>query len=205
MPLFRPLAAPHRIALVAAVLVLATACSDNDEPTVPEGPSLGGLTVTTTSNKDTLVTGDTAIITFRFTNPADTALVLESGSIASTGGTPCPALLPVAAYPGSQTVFAFILSPCFGGVDTTFTGRFGLQKFTVPPGGTVERTVPFTGISRANSTATARCLAVGSQWVLPLFFIDGELLLPAGARDVNGPALLYLKAPTANPAPCSPT
>ena len=203
MPLFRPLAAPRRLALVAAVLVLASACSDDDEPTLPEGPSLGALTVTTTSNKDTLVTGDTAIITFRFTNPSDTALVLESGSVSSTGATPCPALLPVAAYPGSTTVYAFILSPCFGGVDTTLTGRLGLQKFTVPAGGTVERSVPFTGISRANSTTGLRCLTPGKQWVLPLFFIDGELLLPTGARDVTGPELLFLKPPTASPAPCT--
>lgn len=202
MPLFRPLAAARRFALLTTVLVVGAACSD-DQPTTPEGPSLGGLTVTTSSNKDTLVTGDTAIITFRFTNPSDTALVLESGSIASTGGTPCPALLPVAAYPNSSTVFAFILSPCFGGVDTTLTGSLGLQKFTVPARGTVERTVPFTGVSRATSTAAARCLSVGPTWLLPLFFIDGELLLPGGARDVNGPSLLYLKAPTASPAPCT--
>ena len=191
-----------RVALVAALAVTLAAC--NDSPTAGDpAPTLGGLTVTTSSNRDTLVTGDTALITFHFNNPTDTTITLESGNFDNIDGKPCPVLLPVAAYPTTTTVYSFILSTCFGGADTTLTGRYGLQKITVPAHTTVERTVPFTGYTRANATATPRCLATGKQWLLPLFLVQSRFLFPEGIDDVDGPELLYLKPPTADPAPCS--
>jgi hypothetical protein len=203
MTLSRPFAARLRpVVLAASALALAAAC--NDEPTVPRNlPSLGPLTVTTQSNKDTLVTGDTAIITFRFTNPSDTTLTFRSGSTDPNNGIPCPALLPVSARPTVQTVNAFILAPCFGGTDSTLSHELGTQTVVVPARTTIELEIPFTGISRASATAAPRCLAVGETWILPLFFLGGQLLVPSGTRDVDGPSLLFLKAPTATPAPCT--
>ena len=199
MSLFR-----SRVALVAALAVTLAAC--NDSPTAGDpAPTLGGLTVTTSSDRDTLVTGDTALITFRFTNPTDTTITLQSENFDNTDGKPCPVLLPVAAYPTTTTVYSFILSTCFGGSDTTLTGRFGLQKIVVPANSTVERIVPFTGYTRANATATPRCLATGKQWLLPLFLVRSRFLFPDGIDDVDGPELLYLKPPTADPAPCTVT
>lgn len=191
---------------VAALLVACSlaACNDTTEPDT-NGITLGALTVTTTSNKDTLVTGDTALITFRFSNPTDTSIRLTSRMFDRTDGKQCPVLVPVAAYPGTTTVYSFILSTCFGGTDTTLTGQYGLQNIIVPARGQIERTVPFTGYTRASTSATPRCLATGRQWVLPLFIIDGQPLIPIGTRDTDGPSLLFLKAPTANPAPCTTT
>jgi hypothetical protein len=202
MPLLRPILAPRRALLVASVLVLGAAC--NDEPTVQRNlPGLGPLTVTTQSDKDTLVIGDTAIITFRFTNPSDTTLTFRSGANDPSNGRPCPALLPVTARPNTNTVNAFILAPCFGGADTTLSGQLGTQTIVIPARTTVEVEVPFNGTSRANPTATPRCLATGETWILPLFFLGGQLLVPEGTRDTNGPSLLYLKASTVTPAPCT--
>ena len=202
MPLPRPIRATRRLTLVASVVVLGAAC--NDEPTVQRNlPSLGPLTVTTQSSKDTLVTGDTAIITFRFTNPSDTTLTFRSGANDPSNGLPCPALLPVTARPSTNTVNAFILAPCFGGTDTTLSHQFGTQTIVVPARSTIEVEVPFNGTSRANATASPRCIAPGETWVLPLFFLGGQLLVPSGTRDVDGPPLLYLKSSTATPAPCT--
>lgn len=184
---------------LAAVLAFA-ACNEDIEP-VPL-PTLDPLTVVTTSNKDTLVTGDTALITFRFTNPSDTAIVLTSGAFGQDG-KPCPVLLPVAAYPGTNTVFSFILSTCFGGTDTTLTGRYQVQNITIPANSTIERVVPFTGYTRSSPSATPRCLATGRQWLLPLFLVDDNFILPEGAGDTDGPPLLYLKAPAAGTSPCT--
>lgn len=204
MPLTRPLAAGARRLLLAASVVALGAC--NDEPTVARNlPSLGPLTVTTMSSTDTLVTGDTAIITFRFNNPSDTTLTFRSGANDPQNGLPCPALLPVSAKPSSNTVNAFILAPCFGGSDTTLSHQFGTQTIVVPAKSTVEIEVPFNGTSRANAAATPRCITPGETWILPLFFLGGQLLVPQGTRDVDGPSLLYLKAPTADPAPCTTT
>lgn len=186
---------------ITAVLVF-TACNDDIDPIA--GPTLDPLTVTTSTNKDTLVIGDTALITFRFTNPADTAITLTSGVINTTDNQPCPVLLPVAAYPGTSTVYSFILSTCFGGTDTTLTGQYGLQNLTVPARGSIERVVPFTGYTRASAGATPRCLATGQQWLLPLFLVNNQFILPSGARDTNGPSLLFLKAPPAGSTmPCT--
>ena len=166
---------PRPLVAIAAVLAFA-ACNDKVDPIPP--PSLDALSVTTTSNKDTLVTGDTALVTFRFTNPSDTAMTLTSRVVNTADGKPCPVLLPVAAYPGTSTVYSFILSTCFGGTDTTLTGQYGLQNLTVPARGEIERVVPFTGYTRANATAVPRCLATGNQWVLPLFLVDNQFILP---------------------------
>ena len=182
-------------AAIAAVLAFA-ACNDSVDP-VPS-PTLDPLTVTTSTNKDTLVIGDTALITFRFSNPADTAITLTSRVVNPADNQPCPVLLPVAAYPGTRTVYSFILSTCFGGADTTLTGQFGLQNLTIPARGSIERVVPFTGYTRASASTPPRCLTTGQQWLLPLFLVDNQFILPTGARDTDGPPLIFLKAPTAS-------
>ena len=198
MPLAR-----HRIAVVAVLALALAAC--NDDPVSNPRNALGGITVTTSTNKDTLVTGDTALITFRFSNPTDTTVTLTSKVVDVNDGKPCPVLLPVAAYPGTQTVYSFILSACFGGADTTLTGQYGLQNISIPAHGAIERTVPFTGYTRSSPTATPRCLATGKQWILPLFLVDNQFYIPIGTRDTNQEALLYLEAPTADPVPCTTT
>jgi hypothetical protein len=184
-----------------ALLLGLAACLD-DEPTAPR-ITLGGLTVTTSADVDTLVIGDTALITFRFTNPGDTAVTFRSNAVLRDTDVPCPTLLPAAAYPGVSQATLFILSPCYGGTDTTLTGSLGLQSFTVPAGGTLERVVPFTGYTRASASTAPVCLPTGEVWILPFMLHLGTLQLPGGVDDVNGPSLLYLKAPTATPAPCS--
>jgi len=198
MSLFR-----HRAAIVAALIASLAACND---ATPPESPDLlGALTVTTTSDTDTLVIGDTALITFVFRNPADTALTLTSEVINTDDGKPCPVLLPVAAYPETNTVYSFILSTCFGGTDTTLTGQLGLQNISIPARGEITRVVPFTGYTRSSPTAPPRCLTTGRVWILPLFIIDNRPVVPETASDVTGPALLYLKPATATTPPCSNT
>ena len=193
--------ARHRIAAVVVLALAMGAC--NKDPVSNQQNALGGITVTTSTNKDTLVTGDTALITFRFSNPTDTTVTLRSKMIDHNDGKQCPVLLPVAAYPGRQTVYSFILSTCFGGSDTTLTGQYGLQNISIPAHGQIERTVPFTGYTRSSPTATPKCLETGKQWILPLFLIDNQFYIPVGTRDTNQEALLYLKAPTASPTPCT--
>ena len=192
-----------RIALAAVLSLAVAGC--NKDPVSNTNPKLAGISVQTSTDTDTLVTGDTALITFRFSNAADTAVTLTSKVIDTSDGKQCPVLLPVAAYPGTQTVYSFILSTCFGGTDTTLTGRYGLQNITIPAHGTIERTVPFTGYTRSSPTATPRCLTPGKQWILPLFLIDNQFVLPSGSRDTDQEALLFLKAPTVTPAPCTST
>ena len=194
MKLARPLAA------IAAVLAFA-ACNEDIDP-VPQ-PTIGPITVETSSDKDTLVTGDTALITFRFTNPTDTTIALTSRVSSPTDGKPCPVLLPVAAYPGTQTVYSFILSTCFGGTDTTLTGQYELQNISIPARGTITRTVPFTGYTRGSASTTPRCLPTGKQWILPLFLVDNAFILPIDASDTDGPSLLYLKPAAAGTTPCT--
>ena len=186
------------------MLVVGAACT-NDQPTIPRNlPSLGDLSVTTMSSHDTLVTGDTAIITFRFTNPTDTTLTFVSGARDQATGTPCPALLPVAARQGSDIVNAFILGPCFGGSDSSLTHALGTQSVVVPAHSTLELEIPFNGMSRSSNSAQPRCLTTGETWILPYFFLGGQLLLPQGSHDTDDePELLYLKPPTATPAPCT--
>jgi hypothetical protein len=194
MKLARPLIA------FAAVLAFA-ACNEKVDP-VPRA-TLGPLSVETSSDKDTLVTGDTALITFRFNNPSDTTITLTSGALSPTDGKPCPVLIPVAAYPGTTTVYSFILSTCFGGADTTLTGQLQLQNISIPAHGTIERTVPFTGFTRASAASSPRCLATGKQWILPLFLVDNQFILPIGAEETDGPELLYLKPPATGTTPCT--
>jgi hypothetical protein len=194
----------RRVAVVASALVAGAAC-DPDTPTVPRNlPTLGELSVTTMSSTETLVIGDTAIITFRFTNPTDTAYTFVSGANDRATGVPCPALLPVAARQESNTVNAFILGPCFGGTDSTLTHQLGTQTVVVPARSTVELEIPFNGMSRTSASATPRCLTVGPTWILPYFFLGGQLLLPQGTHDTDDePELLYLKPSTTTPAPCT--
>ena len=194
MKLARPI-----IACAAAIAL--GACNEKIDPVVPL--DLDALSVETSSSTDTLVTGDTAFITFRFTNPSDTALTLTSDAISPSDGKPCPVLVPVAAYPGTNTVYSFILSTCFGGSDTTLTGQLQLQNITIPARGSIERVVPFTGYTRAGTTSTPRCLATGKQWIQPLFLVDRQYVFPIGVDRTDGPALLYLKPPAAGTTPCT--
>ena len=194
MKLARPI-----IACAAAIAL--GACNEKIDPVVPL--DLDALSVETSSSTDTLVTGDTAFITFRFTNPSDTALTLTSDAISPSDGKPCPVLVPVAAYPGTNTVYSFILSTCFGGSDTTLTGQLQLQNITIPARGSIERVVPFTGYTRAGTTSTPRCLATGPQWIQPLFLVDRQYVFPIGVDRTDGPALLYLKPPAAGTTPCT--